>query len=125
MAITIGDHWIQQNGAIGAISWRWEGYNIQQKSMAPMVTNGDSGANGTNGDPLETMTIHWTYNGDKICDNGTNGDNDVINGVIDTIGINEFNGTNGAPFDPMVPLAPLTPMAPMELHSIQWFHWRH
>ena len=54
--------------------------------MAPMVTNGDSGANGTNGtndDPLETMTVHWSYNGD----NDTNGDNGVI-GTNGDIGFN-------------------------------------
>ena len=52
--------------------------------MAPMVTHGNSvniGANGDNDDPLETMMIHWSYNGD----NNANGDN----------GFNGVNGANG------------------------------
>ena len=55
--------------------------------MAPMVTNGDSGnigANGDNDDPLETMVIHWSYNGGSV-DNSANGDN----------GSNGDNGVNG------------------------------
>ena len=74
--------------------------------MAPMVTNGDSGNIGTNGeidDPLETMVIHWSYNGGSVDnsangDNGSNGDNGV-NGENDSIGdivTNGIIGTSGA-----------------------------
>ena len=61
--------------------------------MAPMVTNG------TNDDPLATMTVHWSYNGD----NDTNGDNGAISTIGD-IGINESNGANGSPMSSLVPL---------------------
>ena len=44
MTITIGDQWRHLNGSIGAISWQCEGWGIQWKLMAPMVTNGDNGA---------------------------------------------------------------------------------
>ena len=84
--------------------------------MAPMVTNGDRVANGTNDDPLEKITVHWSYDGD----NGTNGDNNVINGVIDTIGINESNGTNGSPMVIIGAIDTNGSMAPMDpLYWIQ------
>ena len=52
-----------------------------------MVTNGNSGNVGANCDiydPLETMFIHWSYNGGNV-DNNTNGNN----------GFNSDNGVNG------------------------------
>ena len=52
------------------------------------MTNGDSGnigANSDNDDPLETMMIHWSYNGGN-CDNGDDGSNGDI-------GTNDFIGT--------------------------------
>ena len=60
-----------------------------------MVTNGDSGnigANSDNDDPLETMMIHWSYNGGN-CDNYDNGSNGDIgtNGFIGTSSVISTN----------------------------------
>ena len=41
--------------------------------MAPMVTNGNSGNIGANDDPLDTIMIHWSYNGGNV-DNNANDD---------------------------------------------------
>ena len=74
-----------------------------------MVTNGDSGnigANGTNDDPLETITIHWSYNGTNG-DNNANGDN----GDNGDNGVNGENKSNGK----MATVATLVPMT---------IHWR-
>ena len=50
---------------------------------------------------------------DAICTIG-NWIANVFNGTIDTIGINEANGS------PMLSLAPMTPMEPMNRHLQQW-----
>ena len=64
--IAIGDQWINWNGYIGNIPWQIEDENIQQKLMALMVTDGDTGkvgANGTDDNPFHAaIMIHWLWN---------------------------------------------------------------
>ena len=71
-----------------------------------MVTIGDSGnigANGTNDDLMETMIVHWSYNGtsgdnNAHRDNGVNGENNSY-GDGGNIGTNEANDD---PFETMM-----------------------
>ena len=67
--------------------------------------NGDSeniGANDDNNDPLETIMMHWSYNGGNV-DNSANGNNGSkgVNGVngennsIGDVGTNGCIGTDG------------------------------
>ena len=75
--------------------------------MSPMVTNGDNGdigANGDKDDPFETMVIHWWYNGpngdnDSDGDNNSNGDSGNI-GASGAIGDSGNIGTSGDNDDP-------------------------
>ena len=74
-----------------------------------MVTHGNSGnisANGDSDDPLDTIMIHWSYNGGNVDNNandnnGSNGNNGVNheNNSIGNIGTNGssgvVHGTNG------------------------------
>ena len=57
--------------------------------MVPLVTNGNSGNIGTNGDnddPLHPIMIQWSYNDGNV-DNNANGDNG-FNGTSRVIGTN-------------------------------------
>ena len=72
-------------------------------SLSPLVSvsrhwygdSGNIGTNGTNDDPLKTMTVHRSYNG-TIDDDNTNGDNGENNSYGDSGNI----GTNDANDDP-------------------------
>ena len=120
---TIGDHWCNFNGSIGAISWRCVFHNRQWKPMTSM-TSLESMV------PLETLAIlwcKWRFIGvmDAIGVNGASGTNDSC-GVIDfnvqwhVWNVEDTSRHSMMPLVPMtslVPLKPLMPTSPMELFS--------
>ena len=115
---TNGDHhwW-----SLDPIKWiHWRHFVAMWLLKSPMIVNGTNdviGVNGTIGDPLVQMAIHWCHWRQwRQWNHWFKWSSIGAIGVIETIGVNGTNdgiGASLAPLSPMELLSPLEPLSPL------------